>query len=65
MIAIRQEIRDIEEGRMPRNDNPLKNAPHSALDLLDEEWKRPYFEGSCQFSEGSERRQVLVPGESN
>ena len=42
MIAIRQEIRDIEEGRMPRNDNPLKNAPHTALDLVDEEWKRPY-----------------------
>jgi glycine dehydrogenase len=42
MIAIRQEIRDIEEGRMPRDDNPLKNAPHTALDLVDEDWKRPY-----------------------
>ena len=42
MIAIRQEIRDIEEGRMPPNDNPLKNAPHTALDLVDEEWKHPY-----------------------
>ena len=42
MIAIRQEIRDIEEGRMPRNDNPLKNAPHTTLDLVDEEWKHPY-----------------------
>jgi glycine dehydrogenase len=42
MIAVRQEIRDIEEGRMPANDNPLKNAPHTGLDLVDEEWKRPY-----------------------
>ena len=42
MIAIRQEIREIETGRMPKNDNPLKNAPHTALDLVDEEWKRPY-----------------------
>ena len=42
MIAIRQEIRDIQEGRMPRSDNPLKNAPHTGLDLVDEEWERPY-----------------------
>ena len=42
MIAIRQEICDIEEGRMPRTDNPLKNAPHTGFDLVDEEWKRPY-----------------------
>jgi glycine dehydrogenase len=42
MIAIRQEIRDIEEGHISRSDNPLKNAPHTGLDLIDEEWKRPY-----------------------
>ena len=42
MIAIRQEIREIEAGRMSRGDNPLKNAPHTAFDLADEEWKRPY-----------------------
>ena len=42
MIAIRQEIRKIESGRMSKNDNPLKNAPHTAFDLIDEEWKRPY-----------------------
>jgi glycine dehydrogenase len=42
MIAIRQEIKEIETGRMSKNDNPLKNAPHTALDLVDEEWKRPY-----------------------
>jgi glycine dehydrogenase len=42
MIAIRQEIEEIETGRMSKNDNPLKNAPHTALDLVDEEWKHPY-----------------------
>ena len=42
MIAIRQEIREIEAGRMSKSDNPLKNAPHTAFDLIDEEWKRPY-----------------------
>eukprot|EP00501_MAST-03F_sp_TOSAG23-6_P000479 GSMAST32.ASY1.ANO1.492.1 assembled CDS len=29
MLSIRQEIRDIEEGRMDKLDNPLKNAPHT------------------------------------
>ncbi len=42
MIAIRQEIREVESGRMSKNDNPLKNAPHTALDLAEDEWKRPY-----------------------
>jgi glycine dehydrogenase len=42
MIAIRQEIREIEGGSMSKSDNPLKNAPHTALDLFDEEWKQPY-----------------------
>jgi len=42
MLAIRAEIRDIETGRMPKNDNPLKNAPHTALDLADEAWTHPY-----------------------
>jgi glycine dehydrogenase len=42
MIAIRQEIREIEAERMSKNDNPLKNSPHTAFDLADEEWKRPY-----------------------
>ena len=42
MIAIRQEIREIEAGLMSKSDNPLKNAPHTAVDLVDEDWKRPY-----------------------
>ena len=41
MISIRGEIRAIEEGRMPRDNNPLKNAPHTASDLTDEKWERP------------------------
>ena len=34
MLAIRQEIRDIEEGRSDRENNPLKNAPHTVEDLV-------------------------------
>ena len=42
MIAIRQEIRDIEEGRMPKDNNVLKNAPHTARVVTAPEWNRPY-----------------------
>lgn len=42
MIAIRGEIRRIEEGIWPKDDNPLKNAPHTAASLLGTEWTRPY-----------------------
>jgi len=34
MIAIREEIRAVEEGRLDRGDNPLKNAPHTAAAVL-------------------------------
>jgi glycine dehydrogenase len=42
LISIRGEIRDIEEGRMDREDNPLKRAPHTALDIASESWDRGY-----------------------
>jgi glycine dehydrogenase len=42
MIAIRGEIRRIEEGLWPQDDNPLKHAPHTAASLLVGEWTRPY-----------------------
>jgi glycine dehydrogenase len=42
MIAIRQEIREIETEMQPRVDNLLKNAPHTAESLLATEWAHPY-----------------------
>ncbi|MGJ7544023.1 aminomethyl-transferring glycine dehydrogenase [Variovorax sp. LT1R16] len=42
MIAIRGEIRRIEEGVWPQDDNPLKHAPHTAASLMATEWARPY-----------------------
>jgi glycine dehydrogenase len=42
LLAIRKEIAAIEKGEMPKDDNPLKNAPHPAADLVAAEWKRPY-----------------------
>jgi glycine dehydrogenase len=42
LIKIREEIREIEEGRMDRENNPLKHAPHTAEVVLAETWDRPY-----------------------
>ena len=42
MIAIREEIRQIESGSWPQDNNPLKNAPHTAHSLLGADWSRPY-----------------------
>ena len=42
MIAIRDEIRAVEEGRMDREDNPLRHAPHTAAVVTADEWKRRY-----------------------
>jgi len=42
MIAIRDEIRQIEAGAWPQGDNPLKNAPHTAASVLKADWPHPY-----------------------
>jgi len=42
MIAIRAEIARIERGEWPREDNPLRNAPHTAAAIAASDWQRPY-----------------------
>jgi len=42
MIAIREEIRQVEQGDWPQDNNPLKHAPHTAASLLGANWDRPY-----------------------
>ncbi|MDI5985037.1 aminomethyl-transferring glycine dehydrogenase [Halomonas sp. M4R5S39] len=42
MIAIREEVRKVENGVWPVDDNPLVRAPHTMADLMDDAWKRPY-----------------------
>jgi glycine dehydrogenase len=42
LIAIRQEIAEIESGKVDAEDNLLKNAPHTAASLLTAEWNHPY-----------------------
>ena len=42
MIAIRAEIAKVASGDWDAEDNPLRNAPHPAADLLTGEWSHPY-----------------------
>ena len=60
MLAIREEIRAIEEGRADRQDNPLKNAPHTVQDLVGS-WERPYAREAGCFPTGSFRTDKYWP----
>ncbi|MGB6099834.1 MAG: aminomethyl-transferring glycine dehydrogenase [Comamonas sp.] len=56
MIAIRGEIRQVENGTWPQDDNPLRNAPHTAESLLTQEWKHPYPRDLAAYPVASLRR---------
>ena len=49
LLTIRQEIADIEEGRLPRDDNPLKRAPHTIEDVTRSDWTHPYSRERAAF----------------
>ncbi len=49
MIAIREEVRAVAEGRLDRADNPLKHAPHTAAEVLATEWAHAYPREQAAF----------------
>jgi len=57
MLAIREEIAKVERGEWPREDNPLKNAPHTAESLLKAEWNHAYTREQAAYPLSSLRRQ--------
>ena len=61
MIAIREEIRAVEEGRLDRDDNPLRHAPHTAAMLLAEEWKHAYSRELAAFPVAALRTHKYWP----
>ncbi|TMG99518.1 MAG: aminomethyl-transferring glycine dehydrogenase, partial [Betaproteobacteria bacterium] len=56
MIAIRAEIAKIESGAWPKDDNPLKNAPHTAEALLKSDWPHAYSREDAAFPVATLRR---------
>jgi glycine cleavage system P protein (glycine dehydrogenase) len=61
MIAIRAEIREIEQGRMDRVDNPLKNAPHTAAMIAAESWPHPYSRRRAAYPASVDPRAKVWP----
>ena len=49
LLSIRQEIRDIEEGKMDKKNNALKNAPHTQAMVVTSDWNKPYTREQAAF----------------
>jgi glycine dehydrogenase len=52
MLSIREEIGKVERGEWSREDNPLKNAPHSARSVAKDEWTHPYSREEAAWPTG-------------
>ncbi len=61
MIQIRDEIRAVEDGRLDREDNPLKHAPHTASQVTASEWTRAYPRELAAFPLPTLRLQKYWP----
>ena len=62
MVSIRDEIRQIENGAWPQDNNPLKHAPHTAESLLVSQWNRPYSREIAAFPIASLKKVKYWPG---
>ncbi len=61
MIQIRQEIRAVEDGKLDREDNPLKHAPHTAAMVTASEWTHAYPRELAAFPLPSLKLQKYWP----
>ncbi|HEY6222468.1 MAG TPA: aminomethyl-transferring glycine dehydrogenase [Gemmatimonadales bacterium] len=61
LIAIREEIREIETGKADRDINLLRCAPHTLEDLLADDWDRPYSRERAGFPSPATRVQKVWP----
>jgi glycine dehydrogenase len=64
MIAIREEIREIEEGRADRVRNVLKLAPHTSRVIAADQWDRPYTREKAAFPTSWTREWKFWPSVS-
>ena len=61
MIAIRGEVRRIEQGELDRRDNPLVNAPHTAESIARDEWPHAYSRRVAAYPLPSLRERKYWP----
>jgi len=61
MISIRAEIDQVGSGALPADDNPLRNAPHTAECLLVADWDHPYSREQAAYPLGKAYRPKVWP----
>ena len=61
MIQIRDEIRAVEDGRLDREDNPLKHAPHTATQVSASQWTHAYPRELAAFPLATLKQQKYWP----
>ncbi|BBY89113.1 aminomethyl-transferring glycine dehydrogenase [Mycolicibacterium tokaiense] len=61
MIAIKAEIDKVGSGQWPAEDNPLRNAPHTAECLLVDNWEHPYTREEAAYPLGKNYRPKVWP----
>lgn len=61
MISIRKEIKKIESGDWDKEDNPLKNAPHTSEDLINEKWEHLYSKETAFYPLPTLRQKKYWP----
>ncbi|EIT7142598.1 aminomethyl-transferring glycine dehydrogenase [Vibrio vulnificus] len=61
MIAIREEMTKVRNGEWPLENNPLVNAPHTQVDLMEEQWNRPYPREIACFPSAATKRSKYWP----
>lgn len=61
MLQIREEIRLVEQGKLDKLDNPLKNAPHTLEEVIAEKWNHPYSRDMAAYPISSLRGKKFWP----
>jgi glycine dehydrogenase len=61
LISIREEIREIEEGRADRENNLLTNAPHTLEQVISDSWDRPYPRERAAYPSRAVREHKVWP----
>jgi glycine dehydrogenase len=61
MIHIREEIAAVERGESDKTDNPLRNAPHTAMDIAASDWPHPYTREQAVFPVSSLKSNKYWP----
>ncbi|MGR2948299.1 aminomethyl-transferring glycine dehydrogenase [Vibrio vulnificus] len=61
MIAIREEMTKVKNDEWPLENNPLVNAPHTQVDLMEEQWDRPYPREIACFPSAATKRSKYWP----